>query len=371
MDPNKFNQYKTAGDIVDLALSKAIELCHQKMKASYICTFCDGIMAQKLNEGYKKLEKGISLPTCLSINSFVAHNTYTEKDDYQLADNDIVRIELACNIDNNIATVGETIKVGDSDWNNSDQMQAALKAIQVGIQMIQPDDEIELTEYKKYIEKVSNQFGYHLVSRPNVYHDLETTIFYDWCYRNNDFFCEPSWVVKQDHELELYNEDEFSDDEFNKEQIFTVGEVYHISVVLSDKPKITIESSRKAQLYQKTSYAYNLKGKYARELLNIIIKDHSNRFWRLDDVNMSEAKKKIGLKECLDHGVIRGLGIAEQNDSNIVMMKCSILIQENSVYKLTGRKYKSAKQHEKLDNKLNNILRMPKQFDKRFIYEEV
>ena len=31
----------------------------------------------------------------MSINSFIAHNTYTEKDDYELKDNDIVRIELA------------------------------------------------------------------------------------------------------------------------------------------------------------------------------------------------------------------------------------------------------------------------------------
>ena len=68
---------------------------------------------------------------------------------------------------------------------------------------------------------------------------------------------------------------------------------------------------------------------------------------------------------CLDSGVIRGLGIANQNDSNIVLMKCSIIIQDNSVYKLTGRKYKTVSPYDKLSEELNKILNYPKQFDKR------
>ena len=102
MDSAKFEKYRTAGDIADLTLAKGIELCHDKLKASVICKTCDNMMLEKLNTGYKKLMKGIYLPTCLSINSIIGHNTYTEKDDYELKDNDIVRIELACHIDNNI-----------------------------------------------------------------------------------------------------------------------------------------------------------------------------------------------------------------------------------------------------------------------------
>ena len=44
-------------------------------------------------------------------NSVIAHNTFTENDDYQLKDNDIVRIEL-CHIDNNIVSVGKLLS-----WN--------------------------------------------------------------------------------------------------------------------------------------------------------------------------------------------------------------------------------------------------------------
>jgi methionine aminopeptidase len=63
-----------------------------------ICKYCDNFIIEKLNNIYKKLSKGVYLPSCLSINSVIAHNTFTENNDYQLKDNDIV-------------SVGETIKV--------------------------------------------------------------------------------------------------------------------------------------------------------------------------------------------------------------------------------------------------------------------
>ena len=80
---------------------------------------------------------------------------------------------------------------------------------------------------------------------------------------------------------------------------------------------------------------------------------------------MSEARSRIGLKECLDKKVVRALGLAYQKDSSIVLMKCSIAIQDNSVYKLTGRKYNSIKTHEKLSEDINRILELDKRFDKR------
>ena len=40
------------------------------------------------------------------------------------------------------------------------------------------------------------------------------------------------------------------------------------SDILSTNPKITHESPRKPQIYQRTNNSYQLKSKYARELLN-------------------------------------------------------------------------------------------------------
>lgn len=366
MDSSKFNIYKTAADTANLALKKAIDLCHQKMKASYICTFCDTLIKEKLSESYKKLKKGVMLPTCLSINSIVSHNSFTEKDDYQLIDGDIIRIELACHIDNNVASVCETIKVGYNDWSKNDLYIAAEKAMQVGIQMIKPG--VEVIEFKKHIENVVNKFGFNLIQRPNIYYDPDTTIYYDWCHRDNGYFCEPSWVVRKDNELFLYEEDELSDEEFDKEQFFTTGEVYHLTVAISDNPKLTFESNRRPVIFQKTQNTYNLKSKHSRELLNYVNKQFGTTCWKISNLDMQESKVRIGLKECLQHGVIRSLGIVEQSKGEILLLKCSIAINDNSVYKLTGDRYETIKTHEKLDDQQNKILKQPKQFNKRSDY---
>lgn len=366
MDSSKFNMYKTAADITNLAMEKAIELCQQKMKASYICTFCDTLIKDKLNQSYKKLSKGVMLPTCLSINSIVSHNSYTDKDDYELVDGDIVRIEMACHIDNNVASLGETIKIGDKDWNSNDLYIAAEKAMQVGIQMIKPG--VEVIEFKKHIQNVINKFGYHLIQRPNIYHDPDTTIYYDWCHRDNGYFCEPSWVVRKDNELFLFDEDELSDDEFDKEQLFTTGEVYHLTVAISNNPKPTFESNKRPVIFQKTQNTYQLKSKNSRELLNHVNKQLGTSCWKISNLDIEESKARIGLRECLQHGVIRSLGIVEQSKGDIMVLKCTIAMNDNSVYKLTGDKYNTISTHEKLDDEFNKILQQPKQFNKRSDY---
>ena len=199
------------------------------------------------------------LPTCLSINSVVSHNSYSEDNDYEFNDGDIVRIEMACHVNYNVASLGETIKIGDEKWKESKILNAAVKAMQVGVQIIKPGTEV--IEFKNYIEKVVNKLGYYLVERPYLFQDEDCEISYDWCHRNNGFFCEPSWIVRNDKELFLYDEDELSDEEFDKEQIFTKGEAYNITVAISNNPKNTVESTKPNQIFQKTKNVYQLKSK--------------------------------------------------------------------------------------------------------------
>ena len=40
---------------------------------------------------------------------------------------------------------------------------------------------------------------------------------------------------------------------------------------------------------------------------------------------MPESKVRLSLKECIKHGVIRGLGIIENSKSDIILLKCSII----------------------------------------------
>ena len=366
MESGKFNKYQQAGEIVNLALKKAKELCQEKQKASYVCIFCDTLIKDSLNKMYKKSKKGLSLPTCLSINNIVAHDSYTETNDYQIQDNDIIRIEMACHIDDNVASIGDTIKVGDLEWENNDLMIAAKKAMEVGIMGIEPNQPI--AQYAANIKNVAKCFGLNLVERPKVFHEYDTAILFDWGFRNSEMFNEPSWVVVKDHELDLENLDEMSDQEIDKNLDFTVGETYHLIVAFTTTKKMSTVSDKSPVLFQNTINRHNLKSKYARELITNVTKNYETEFFKLSDIDMGEGKVKLGARECLTHGVLRNLGIVECRKADTVLLKCSVVIQDNSVYKLTGPKIVETHEHEKLTDKLNNILKQSVKFNKRASY---
>lgn len=369
MESSKFDKFQQAGEIANNALKKAKQLCQDKNKASYICIFCDNYIKQELSKRFKKSKKGISLPTCLSINDIVAHDSYTENNDYQLKENDVIRIELACHIDDNVGSVGDTIKIGDENWDSSEIMVSAKKALEVGIMGIEPNKPI--SEFVKNITNVANCFNLNLVQRPNVFHEEDTSILFDWGFRNSTSFNEPSWVVVKDHELDLEDIDELSDTEIDKNLDFTVGEAYHLIVAFTTLNKRSVVSDKSPMIYQNTIVRQGLRSKNSREMISKITKDYDTDCFKLSDLGMSEGIAKLASKECLSKGVIRSLGLIECRKAETVLVKCTIIIQENSVYKVTGPKLNEINEHEKLSDNLNKLLSQSPKFNKRASYLEL
>ena len=151
---------------------------------------------------------------------------------------------------------------------------------------------------------------------------------------------------------------------------FTVGEAYHLIVAFTTSNKASIVSDKSPVLFQNTINRHNLKSKHARELISFVMKNYESECFKLSDVGMREGFAKLGAKECLTHGVLRSLGLVECKKADTVLIKCSIVIQENSVYKLTGTKLVDIKEHDKLNEKLNNILKESIKFNKRKNYLE-
>jgi hypothetical protein len=365
MDSAKFNKYQQAAEVLNKTLEKAKELCNQMQNASYVCIFCDAMMNELLGKMYKKAKKGISLPTCLSINDVLAHDSYTENNDYKIKEGDIIRIEMACHIDNNVASIGDTIKVGDADWENSHIMTAAKKAMEVGLMGISPNQPI--THFVKNLEKVAKCYNLNLVRRPRVFHEYDTQILFDWAFRDSENFNEPSWAVIKDHELELEGSD-LEEDEIDKNLEFSIGEVYHIIIAFTTSDKNASVCDKNPIIYQNTINRYSLKLKVAREVLNKANKKYNNDCFKLSDIDMTESLARLGARECLNHGVLRCLRLVNVKNSDTVLLKCSIAVQSNSIYKLTGDKLDNIQTSDKLTEELNNILKQSSKFNKRDDY---
>ena len=90
--------------------------------------------------------------------------------------------------------------------------------------------------------------------------------------------------------------------------------------------------------------------------------------FKINTLEMKESLARLGMRECLNHGVLRSLGLIEVKNSETVLIKCSIVIQSNSIYKLTGNKLDKITTSEKLTDELNNILKQSPKFNKREDY---
>ena len=133
MDSKKFNKYKTASDILKSSLSLIKTLAIENASIHKISKTSDQFILDKLNNVYKNLDKGLSIPTSISYNKIIAHNNPSENNDYLLKNNDIIRIELACHIDKCSVTLGDTIQIGNEQFHNSKLIKIARNAIDLSL----------------------------------------------------------------------------------------------------------------------------------------------------------------------------------------------------------------------------------------------
>jgi methionine aminopeptidase len=367
MEQSKFNKYQEASKILNEVLDDCKKLCNDKYNISFICRISDELVNTRLSKIFnkKKLEKSVVLPTCISVNNIISHNTFDIDNDYKLKDGDIIRIEMACHIDNNIVSIGDTIKINDLDFINSKLMNAAKLAMKIGINNITPD--MNISEFEKVVSNVAKCFDLRLVERPNVFHEHDAKLQFDWVHRDNGVFNEPSFVVRHDHELDLEGT-EFMDDEFEKNSKFKVGEVYHLSILLTDSKKKEVLSKNDGKLYQKTIRWHGLKTKLGKELINNITSINKNNFFKLSDIDMSLNNIRFGMKECIKNKLVRRLDLIELKEGECVMLKCSVVIQDNSVFKLTGFKMINMEKDDDLSEELNDIIIQSNKFVKRENY---
>ena len=99
----------------------------------------------------------------------------------------------------------------------------------------------------------------------------------------------------------------------------------------------------------------------AFKLLNLSNENFDKLLFNLEDIPMELTGAKIGARECTSKGVLRNLGVVEL-DSEIVILKCTVIVQRNSVYVLD--KELDIKT-ENFSNELKELSSLPKKFDLR------
>ena len=334
MDSKKFNKYKTASDILKSALLLVKKISIEKSSIFEIANISDEFILDKLNSVYKNLDKGLSMPTSISYNKIVSHNNPIKNNDYILKNNDIIRIEMACHIDKCSVTLGDTIKIGDDEFKNKKLMKIARKAVDLSLRFI--DEDVDIVKFNSILHSYIKSNNLYLIKRPYVFDESGVSIRYDWCQKDNEKFLEQSWIVRNDNQLELNDsEDDLDDFDLELNYRFNVGNIYHFEIAFSDDNSKSYISDITPTLYQKTNRFYSLKSKFSKQIMSNLKNKKLNYIWSINQLDMPLARIKLGLKECLDHDVIRSLGIIE-NKGNIVRLKWSVCVRENGPYVLTS-----------------------------------
>lgn len=149
--------------ICDAALEKTIALCVEGGDVSEICATIDAFIDEELlkvfsNKKSKKLERGIAMPCCISLNEIAGHFSPCPEDSVKLKNEDLVKIELGAHIDGYAANAGHTIVVGGkANGKKADVILAAYDAFLAATRLIKSGSSNQ--DVTAAIQSVCTEYG--------------------------------------------------------------------------------------------------------------------------------------------------------------------------------------------------------------------
>jgi curved DNA binding protein len=158
-------KYKMASEITQRVLREVIDRCVPGASIKDTCIYGDKRLDEETSRVFKKdkdVKKGIAFPTCLSINNYICHFSPLVSDpDMILKDDDVVKIDLGCQIDGYVAVVAHTLVVGATrekkvTGRRADCILAAYYAAEAALRSIKPTE--NNTAVTEIIDRIASAY---------------------------------------------------------------------------------------------------------------------------------------------------------------------------------------------------------------------
>jgi len=286
----------------------------------------------------KKVTKGVGFPTCVSPNPVVGHFSPLADDKTEVKAGDMIKIDLGCQVDGYVAVSASTVVVAAEGFakgitgRQADVLMAAHLAAEVAARLVKAG--AKGRDVSEAINKVAEAF--HVVPVLGV------------CSHNvsRNFLDGEKMIIPK------YEEGQKPED-------CEVGlhEVFVIDIVMSTgdgKPK-EVSSDRTTVFMRARDTTYALKMKASRFVLSQIQEKHPHFPFNLRGFATGEdaAKYKLGIKECLEHGILTPYPVLEEKkDQYVAHLKFTTLVMPNGPLKITTPALDVAE--FKSDNKLTD-----------------
>jgi len=314
-------KYKSAGEIANRILRKIIEASTAGSTVCSLCQLGDKLILEETSKVFKKekaMKKGIAFPTCISVNNCVCHfSPLLSEAAVILKDGDIVKIDLGVHIDGFIAVVGHTVVVGASKENKvtgrkADVIQAAYLASELAQRLVKAGNEnFAVTDQ---IQKVAEAFQCKPVEGM-LSHELKRNMIDG----EKAIIQNPTDQQRRDH----------------AKCEFSIYDVFAIDILMSTGNGQAKEKDTRTTIFKRTENTYNLKMKASRVFLNEVSNKYTSMPFTLR-LFQDEKKAKMGLVECLKHGLVEPFSVFwEKEGEYVAQFKFTLLLMPNGGCRIT------------------------------------
>lgn len=311
-------KYKKASQWANEVLQGVIDACKAGAKVSELCTLGDNLITSKVATMFKGVDKGIAFPTCISVNSCVAHNSPSADEETTpqiLANGDLVHIDFGIHVDGYAAMIAHTVLVTEDgslpDGREANVIQAAYTALQTAVRKLRPG--VKMYEITEVIEKVAAHFGVNCAEGV-LSHQLKQYIVDGW----KCFPCKSN----PEHVVHNYTVDPAT--------------VWTLDVVMTTgKGKFKERDTRCCIYKQALETNYKPKLDSAAQLLQEI----NTRFQVFPFAvrNLENKKPRLGLSEMLKHNVVTPYPVLYEKDGEAVAhFKMTVLVTNKKIERVTG-----------------------------------
>jgi len=318
-------KYTTAGQIANDVLKELMGMAVEGTKVGDLCTHGDNRIKELTSKCFKKekeMEKGISMPTCISVGHIVCHFSPLKSDpEVELKKGQIVKIDLGAHVDGYIASVAHTFVVGASSdekvtGKKADVTLAAYNTLEATLRQLFPHKGLKNTDVTKTISEIANIY--------------KTTPVENMLSHQIDRF-----ETNTGKEI-IQNP---TDDQANKieKHSFEENEAYIIDVLLTTGDGKVKQGDIRTTVYKKAdNVVYQLKMKNSRNFFSEASKEYGVMPFSIRGF-ANEIQAKLGVVECERHGLLQPYPVLYDRDTEFVAeFKATVLITSSGIVKVAG-----------------------------------
>lgn len=346
--PDVVTKYKMAGDMATQVVNKVAEACVDGAKTVDLCALGDKLIEELTSGVYNKKDpetgkvpaKGVGFPTCVSVNNCICHSSPIVSDTpIVLVSGDVVKIDLAVQIDGYIAPVATTLVVGGGmiEGKKADVMKAAWTAAEVALRMMRPGTKTYAVS--DAVDKVAKAFGCTAVEGMLSHQLIKNKIDGE-----KSVILNPTEQLRKEH----------------KDAEIQENEVYALDMILSTGEGKPREGEHRTTVYKKTEMVYGLRMKASKKTYSEVVKRFAVMPFTLRAFE-DEKNAKLGVTECVKHELLEPFKVMWEKDGEYVaQFKILCLVMPNGNLRCSTSSFdidtiKSDKQVE--DEAIVNLLK--------------